>query len=45
MGCVWLVESQIINIEPYQNGHTLVIMKDANPTLIVNMKPHELPTK
>ena len=40
-GCVWLVESQIIHIEPYQNDYTLVIMKDGS-TLIVNMKPHEL---
>jgi competence transcription factor ComK len=40
-GCVWLVESQIIHIEPYQDDHTLVIMKDGS-ILIVNMKPHEL---
>lgn len=40
-GCVWLVESQIIHLEPYEDDHTLVIMKDGS-ILIVNMKPHEL---
>ena len=40
-GCVWLVESKIKNISPYQNNQTLVMMKDGS-TIIVDMKFKEL---